>query len=189
MADAVPAPEPPRPLVALDVDGPLNPYAQKPHRRDELPLPYKTLRLRPCGWERAPKPLRVWLSERHGPMLCRFAVEHGADLVWATTWEHDANRMIGPAVGLPELPVVEFGGHPGTVKGWKYPAVAAYADGRPLVWFDDDFQAVDHAQAKDRFLTVRRGVPTLLHHIDPRLGITQDDLDEAGRWLSGVRRG
>jgi len=30
------------------------------------------------------------------------------DLIWATTWEHDANKHIAPRLGLPPLPVVEF---------------------------------------------------------------------------------
>lgn len=36
-----------RPLLYLDVDGPLNPYAAKPHRR---PAGYATHRMKPEGW-------------------------------------------------------------------------------------------------------------------------------------------
>jgi hypothetical protein len=172
-----------RPLLLLDVDGPLNPYAEKGHKRDHLPLPYKTLRLRPSGWERAEQPLRVWVSERHGPMLCRFAVEHDVRLVWATTWMHDANTMIGPQIGLPTLPVIDFGKHPGTVEGWKYPAVLDFADGRPLAWFDDDFRATAYQQAKEAFLRRRGEAPTLLHYVDPRKGIVAEDLEAVGAWL------
>lgn len=172
-----------RALLLLDVDGPLNPWAQPGHKRDRLPLPYKTLRLRPSGWEREPKPLRVWLSERHGPMLCRFAVEHDLSLAWATTWEHDANRLIAPQIGLPELPVIEFGHAPQNITGWKYPGVLEHAAGRPLVWFDDDFRASHFLRAQQDFLAARGDAPTLLHHVDPRLGLTELDLDQVGRWL------
>ncbi len=175
-----------KPLVLVDVDGVLHPYEAKPHRR---PAGYLTHRLRPAGFEHARKPLRVWLHPGHGPMLCRFAVEHDTELVWATTWEHDANRMIGPRIGLPELPVIEFGEHPGTLDGWKYPAVLAYAAGRPVVWFDDDFTAVgrERIRAADAFTAARAGTPTLLHHVDPKVGLTETDLDTAAGWLRGLR--
>ena len=94
------------PILFLDVDGPLNPFAAKPTRR---PSGYVTHRLMPAGWTgttrgRRPKPLRVWLNPDHGPALTGLPVE----LVWATTWEHEANRLIGPRIGLPSLPVVEW---------------------------------------------------------------------------------
>ena len=60
------------PLLLLDVDGLLNPYAAKPHRR---PQGYGTHRIRPDSWvarqpQRAAeyvRPLRVWLNPEHGP--------------------------------------------------------------------------------------------------------------------------
>lgn len=172
-----------RVLVLLDVDGPLNPYGAKPSRR---PDGYTTHRLRPHGFERARKPLRVWLHPGHGRLLLAFAAEHDADLVWATTWEHDANTMIGPVIGLPELPVIKFGDHPGTVQGWKFPAVARYATGRPIVWFDDDFALQEKTRQLCRWAAERYAVPTLLHHVDPGTGLTADDLATAGKWLRGL---
>lgn len=76
-----------RPLLLLDVDGPLNPWAAKPCRR---PDGYTTHRLRPSGWEHAKKPLRVWLSPAHGPMLLDFSAGNNVELAWATTWQDDA---------------------------------------------------------------------------------------------------
>jgi hypothetical protein len=178
---------PVRPLVLLDVDGPLNPYDAKPSRR---PAGYTTHRLRPRGFENARNPLRVWLNPDHGPLLIAFADQHGADLVWATTWEHDANTMIGPVLGLPELPVIEFGDAPGLLNGWKYPAVADYAAGRPAVWIDDDFKAFGKGRiaALRRFEIARASTPTLLHHVDPKVGLTAEDLAAAGEWLAGLDR-
>lgn len=175
-----------RPLLLLDVDGPLNPYAAKPTRRPEG---YITLRLRPAGWERAKNPLRVWLNPEHGPMLLKFAEEHGAELVWATTWMADANTMIGPAIGLPPLPYIDYIDHPGTVRGWKYPATLEYAANRPLVWVDDDFGALDRIRDRDAFMEARRtaGLPTKLHHVDPRIGLTVLDLRQIGRWLKSLK--
>lgn len=39
-----------RPLLLIDVDGPLNPYAAKPQSR---PRGYGTHRMRPTGWTEA----------------------------------------------------------------------------------------------------------------------------------------
>jgi hypothetical protein len=91
-----------RPLLLVDVDGPLNPYAAKPEKR---PAGYVTHRMRPTGWD-APhiKPLRVWLNPDHGPALLKLPY----DLVWCTTWQAEANVWIGPHLGLPDLPHVSF---------------------------------------------------------------------------------
>jgi hypothetical protein len=166
-------------LLLLDVDGMLHPCDAKPHRR---PAGYTTHRLRPRGWEHARKPLRVWLNPNHGALLTRFAADHGFELAWATTWQHDANTMISPRVGLPELPVIEFDGHPGTAGGWKFPAVLDYAAGRPLAWLDDDFRLAVHRRGREEFEAARAGVPTLLHHVDPRVGLTLLDLAAVARW-------
>lgn len=173
-----------RPLVFIDVDGPLNSYAAKSTRRPEG---YTTHRLRPQGWEHAENPLRVWLNPEHGPLLLAFAAEHDAELVWATTWMADANTMIGPEIGLPELPFIDYIAHPGTIKGWKFPATAKYAVGRPLVWFDDDFELHHKARILSNWSETRRGLPTLLHHVDPRIGLTSLDLSQAGRWLKSLK--
>ena len=164
----------------------MNPCEAKPTRRPEG---YITLRLRPSGWEREKNPLRVWLSPEHGPMLLDFAAKHDAELVWATTWMADANKMIGPAIGLPELPFIDYIDHPGTVKGWKYPATLAFAENRPLIWFDDDFGDLLRKPHRDAFVEARRAanLPTRLHHVDPRIGLTVLDLNQAGRWLASLK--
>ncbi|MET4923331.1 hypothetical protein P3L51_13370 [Streptomyces sp. PSRA5] len=98
-----------RPLLLLDVDGPLNPYAAR------LPRPrgYTTHHLHPSSWLSRQTPgsrphrrgLRVRLNPAHGPILTGLPFE----LAWATTWMHEANTMIAPAVGLPtDLPVIEW---------------------------------------------------------------------------------
>lgn len=166
-----------KPLLLLDVDGPLNPWALRATREG-----YTAYRMTPHGW--TGRPLNVRLSPAHGPMLLDFAATHGVELVWATTWAQDANTMIGPRIGLPELPVIDFGGgQPGALPGWKYQAVAQYASGRPLAWFDDDFAEAAYIKARWRFEDAREGVPTLLHDVDPTMGLTQVDLDTVAEWV------
>lgn len=90
-----------RPLLFLDVDGPLNPYAAKPEKRPEG---YTTIRVPPPsatvpGSSRSyARPLRLWLNPGHGTALLAL----GYELCWATTWMSDANRWIGPVLGLRE---------------------------------------------------------------------------------------
>lgn len=162
------------PLLLLDVDGVLNPYRAKPSKR---PAGYTTHRLTPDG-----RTYRVWLNPSHGRMLLDFAEKTGAELVWATTWEHAANRLIAPLIGLPTLPVIGWGY---TGVHWKFDAVQVYAQGRPLAWLDDDF---GYYHREREWFEERRGdTPTLLHHVDPAIGLLQGDLDAVGSWLaSGV---
>ncbi|MET9520683.1 hypothetical protein [Streptomyces sp. NPDC002994] len=164
-----------RPLLFLDVDGPLNPYAAKPERR---PAGYLTLRVpldnrdaaEPGGLRARWRPLRVWLNPEHGPALLALDYE----LCWATTWMGDANRWIGPALGLPELPFVDFGDalfaeRPDGVH-WKTEPLVAYAKGRPFAWVDDDQSDIDHAH-----VAVGHNAPALLHHVNPRIGLRTPD--------------
>ncbi|MEU2514496.1 hypothetical protein [Streptomyces syringium] len=165
-----------RPLLYLDVDGPLNPYAAKPTRR---PTGFTTHRMLPEGWiAQNPdrprpyvKPLRVWLNPEHGQHLTELATAY--DLTWATTWGAEANLFISPALGLPELPVVEWptmhdAGPEGTF--WKTRHLLNHAAGRPFAWCDDDLSDTDRA-----YVEANHTAPALLHHIDPRLGLRHED--------------
>ncbi|WP_079176259.1 hypothetical protein [Actinacidiphila rubida] len=157
------------PVLFVDVDGPLNPYAAKPQRR---PDGYVTIRV---PWEAgagvyASRMLRVWLNPAHGAGLLAL----GYELCWATTWMDQANRWIGPVLGLPELPFVDFGNdlfaeRPDGVH-WKTERVVAYAAGRPFAWIDDELGPPDHA-----FVAAAHPAPALLHHVNPRLGLLDAD--------------
>lgn len=76
-----------RPLLLLDVDGPLLPFGDG-------------LRSEPVG--PASDSHLARLDPQVGPRL----VALSCDLVWATTWEDEANAEIAPRLGLPQLPVV-----------------------------------------------------------------------------------
>lgn len=169
-----------KPLLLLDVDGPLNPFAAKPTQR---PDGYETHRLTPAGWR---EPLRVWLNPKHGPML--LALTDVVDLAWATTWTDQANTMIGPRIGLPELPVIPVMQPSWADRGphiWKIAAVRAYVGDRPFAWFDDDFTKADLAWAEER---TAAGFPVLLLPISPRVGIVQDDIDQVAAWARTAAR-
>jgi hypothetical protein len=164
-----------RPLLFLDVDGPLNPYAAKPERRPEG---YTTLRvaLQPG------RPLRVWLNPSHGPALLAL----GYDLCWATTWMDAANRWIGPVLGLPELPYVDFGEglfafRPDGVH-WKTEAIVRYAEGRSFAWVDDEQSLADM-----EYVAAFHPGRALLYHVSPRIGLREEDFMALAEFPNALR--
>jgi len=163
-----------KPLLFLDVDGVLNPEPVSSGRR---PAGFETHRMRPSGWANPRvKPLRVWLNPEHGRQLLDLPVE----LVWGTTWEHEANEWISPHVGLPQLPFVKFdSGTPG-------PGVlATYAAGRPFAWLDDELR-VEH---DGKWLTENGVKNFLLVLVAPFQGLRQSHLDRVREWARALDDG
>ncbi|GIH74111.1 HAD domain-containing protein [Planobispora longispora] len=164
-----------RPFLLLDVDGPLNPYAAKPERR---PAGYTTHRMRPEGWDDPRlRPLRVWLNPDHGPALLALPY----DLVWATTWRHEANAWIAPRLGLPPLPVVDWPELHSAARDdgvhWKTRRLVEWAAGRAFAWVDDEIGDADRA-----FVAAHRSGPALLHRVDPRIGLLPGDFAALAAW-------
>ncbi len=167
-----------KPLLLIDVDGPLNPYAAKPERR---PAGYGTHRMSPTGWTGA-KPLRVWLNPDHGDEL--LALAEAYELVWATTWKGEANDWIGPRLGLPELPFVDWPRmHGKAPRGtfWKTQYILEYAAGRPFAWIDDDITSYDHEYVERNHLAA-----ALLLRVDERIGLTRPDFDALAEWAAAL---
>ncbi|MGF0169249.1 HAD domain-containing protein [Streptomyces sp. Marseille-Q5077] len=173
-----------RPLLLLDVDGPLNPF-RAPYLRHRG---YVTCRLHPANWSARQRPgsrrlrrgLKVRLHPGHGERLLALPY----DLVWATTWQHQANEMIGPVIGLPgDLPVIEwpelFGTDPDGLY-WKTRHVMAWAAGRPFVWVDDMITDLDV-----RHVAAHHDAAALLVPVDARKGLRERDFAELERWAPG----
>lgn len=166
-----------RPLFFLDVDGPLLPFGAGPGAYEaggEAP--------REEG-DAGANPLLDRLDPALGPRLAALPCE----LVWATTWLDDANECIAPRLGLPRLAVVDWpepseqeerdrraGLH------WKTRPLLDRAGGRPFVWVDDEISNADRA-----WTAARHGDRALLHRVDPRRGLRDDDLDLIEDWLRG----
>ncbi|MDF2712376.1 MAG: hypothetical protein K0R62_8028 [Nonomuraea muscovyensis] len=166
-----------RPLLLVDVDGVLNPFGR----------PEPGFRRYHCTI--GPEAYTVHLDARHGTRLLELALATGAELAWATTWEHHANHWIAPRIGLPELSVVPMGPARDSELGemFKTPHVAAYVEDRPFVWFDDQVRDED-----ERYLRERQGLDRfLLVCVDPVGGLTRQHLAMARRWLtlSGFSQG
>ncbi|MCY9783737.1 hypothetical protein KIK06_07510 [Nocardiopsis sp. EMB25] len=160
-----------RPLLFVDVDGPLNPYARS--RRSAYRDGYRKWRAN--GFE-------VLLKHGHGAALTALPYE----LVWATTWGHEANVHIAPRIGLPKLPVCEFpvtGNHAPGLHA-KTPGIVEYAGGRPFAWVDDEITRADRDWAD-----MWHPGPVLLHRADPARGLTAKDFEVLAEWVvPGWRR-
>ncbi len=155
----------PRPLLLVDVDGVLNPW-----HAPECPDGFREYSFFPGE--------RVLLSAGHGDLLRSLASSF--ELVWATAWEHKANRLICPVIALPELPVIEF---PLTGPDYlfrKLPAVVGSVGDRACAWIDDEHQPDHYIWARER------GVPTLLIDIDPAEGLTAGVADQLARWAAAL---
>lgn len=174
-----------RPLLLLDVDGPLNPWRADPC---DGPAGYGSYDMRPTGWEPPRPPLRVLLNVGHGPRLLALACR----LVWATTWEAQANTWIAPVLGLPELPFVPLPrpqprpqprpgdggseGESGRVH-WKTRILMEWADGRPFAWVDDEITDADRACVARHYHGEAH-----LHRVDPAKGLLPADFATLGVW-------
>ncbi|MCJ1675782.1 hypothetical protein MTF65_00080 [Streptomyces sp. APSN-46.1] len=165
-----------RPLLFLDVDGPLIPFGAT---GQQLPDGYPTYRsspTEPAGDDA--HPLLARINPAHGPRLAAL----GCELVWATTWMADANDCVAPRLGLPELPVVPWP-EPSDADGrggvhWKTPALVDWADGRPFAWVDDEITDVDRA-----WVAAAHPGRALLHRVDHRRGLTDADFATLAAWL------
>lgn len=163
-----------RPLLFLDVDGPLIPFGGTP---SQYPAGYPTYRSPSAPRATALHPLLTRINPAYGPRLASL----GCELVWATTWMSDANDIVAPWLGLPPLPVMAWPEDAEYERGglhWKTRPLAARAAGQPFVWVDDEITDTDRA-----WVTVHHTGDALLHHVDPHHGLTDTDFTTIKRWL------
>ena len=161
-----------RPILFLDVDGPLIPFGPSWAPRESSGSGPDSEALPDEG-----NPLLGRLDPAVGPRLTAL----GCDLVWATTWMDEANESVGPRIGLPPLPVLEW--PEATEAGprglhWKTRPIVERAGGRPFVWVDDEIGPVDRL-----WVAAQHEGPSLLHRVNPSTGLTEDDFSALTTWL------
>ena len=168
-----------KPVILLDVDGPLNPWSAP----NGLPRGFREHFMRPRGWEMG-KPLKVRLRASDGFRLSTL----GCDIIWATTWEDEANEWIGPHIGLPKLPFIDWIDkdyfNPEHLY-WKTKRVVSWMNenrpGIPFIWLDDEVRRPDRDYIEKNAAT---GSKILI--ISPRIGITGNDYEAITEWKQGL---
>ena len=168
-----------RPLLFLDVDGPLIPFGAALQQYPDGYPTYQTGRPEPRG--AGSNPLLARINPEHGPRLTALPCE----LVWATTWMADANECIAPRIGLPQLAVVIWPEPSDTDEQderdgmhWKTRALVDWAAGRSFAWVDDEITDTDRA-----WVSAHHRGQALLHRVDPRQGLIDADYLALDQWL------
>ena len=154
--------EPLTPYLLVDVDGVLAPFVF-----GSAPPGFALHTVRAANG----RDYDVWLNPAQGHWLRTLCERF--ELVWATGWEHEAPRLLGPLLGLPSMPVIEFTQPPVFgVPLWKLQDVDAYVADRPVAWVDDDLDI-----AVERWASQRES-PTLLIKTDSTVGLTRDHVSD-----------
>jgi hypothetical protein len=120
--------------------------------------------------------LLAGLDPQHGRRLAALP----CDLVWATTWMAEANEVLAPRLGLPQLPVVDWPDDDDD-RGrlhWKTRHLVEWAAGRRFVWVDDEITDADRT-----WVATNYSAAALLHRVDPRQALTDADYHAIAQWL------
>lgn len=172
-----------KPLLLMDIDGPLNPWAgQWVKHADQCERK---------GFKIASIP---FVDSHQPPLKVRYGIEHGArlkalsefyDLVWASAWNDLSDTLYGPLIGLTGLPHVDFPEdamkyHPNR-EHWKCFHIARLIRdvGAPgALWFDDEVTKRDQRWMDEALPEAKVNVMRVREHE----GLRDFHFDYIERW-------
>lgn len=103
-----------------------------------------------------PTTFNLMVSDELNQWILSLAAQ-GVELMWATTWEHAANKVVAPLLGFPELSLaVESGLYIPRFRedtdGWKANSMAAnpLLEGKNVIWLDDMCYHYDYRKYQDK---------------------------------------
>ncbi len=137
--------------IYLDIDGVLSPETQTSRQKywpDYRKVDWPDV-MRPDG---VPAPQRQWVSRKMGDELWAVAEACEAEIVWSTTWGHQANVCYGEFFGWPELRVTDYdwnNDHDSQNSG-KIPSIAEDCGTNSIVVLDDNLGLLDRDWLEDR---------------------------------------
>lgn len=139
-----------KPVLLIDVDGVVNAFSRKPTK------------LETHGYRRTAATVTVRGEEVDRELVLHDAnlellkgMDEDFDLVWCSSWNEQANTVLAPIIGFPELPILRVGDKPAHKIYdedrvlWKTPKVMqAFSEGgeyygRQFAWLDDSTRRVD----------------------------------------------
>lgn len=135
-----------KPLLLVDVDGVL----------------------RPWGWGNED---RIFDTQKNARRLQRLRKHF--DLAWCTDWQDEANEVMAPRHGLPNLPVVRRTSGYHEVH-WKLNWIEAFVGDKPYAFLDDDISDLGLLYASWR----NSKVPTLWIPVKPSVGLADEHVEE-----------
>lgn len=153
-----------RPMLFLDVDGVLNPFGPL------CPAEFAEHDLFP-----GEEPVRV--NPEHGTWITELLGTF--DIIWATFWNEDANRLLVPLLHIDPLPVLAMPSAPSRPSA-KVPLIASCAGKQPAAWIDDAHPA------EARTWSRARQAPTRLITTEPAVGLTRARVRQALGWARSL---
>ncbi|PZS16459.1 MAG: hypothetical protein DLM57_10385 [Pseudonocardiales bacterium] len=189
---------PPRPVVAIGVDGVLNvppprPVDFAPSSEDRLGgyRPHDVILA--AGVARSPflrgngeQPITgtIWLNQLHGDWI-NALLGRGVEVAWCSSWEAHANAVLSPLLGIPSLPLavehhsdVASGRYrpqtPASPWDWKRQVLSIRYPGRALAWIDNIAEPLG------------RGEATRPIFVDDRVGVGLHHMESVNTWLASI---
>lgn len=170
-----------KPLLLMDIDGPLNPWAgQWVKHADQCARKGFAIAHVDTG---TPTPLKVRYGLNHGERLR--ALSEFYVLVWASAWGEYSDTHYGPLIGLTGLPHVEF--PDGAMEylpnreHWKcfYIAELVRAVGAPgFLWFDDEVTTRDQKWLEEALPLTKVNV----YRVPQHEGLRDHHFEAIERW-------